>query len=180
MAVPTAAVHRPKSKQQQQQHHATISSATTKNKFTKGGGSGGINLQFVTGLLIGFVIALGLCIMMVSVTRVVESNNNNSEKNGVGVKEPPKQEDPPGWKSIHVFFHDENAGLKLTGDSAMDPKWFAQVHQDEIVVDLLGTQGYFIDLASNDAKQFSNTLALERNGLQWQGLCIEPNPSESS
>jgi hypothetical protein len=165
MTVPV--VHRPKSKQQQQQHQHH--------------GRGGSNLQFVTGLLLGFVIALGLCIMMVSVTQVLQTHENNENGNPDRVDQASPQqpkEDPPGWKSIHVFFNSENAGLKLTGDSAVDPKWFAQVHQDEIVVDLLGKQGYFIDLASNDAKDFSNTLALERNGLQWQGLCIEPNPSE--
>jgi hypothetical protein len=165
MTVPV--VHRPKSKQQQHHHHH---------------GRGGINLQFVTGLLLGFVIALGLCIMMVSVTQVLqthEKNENGKDNAAVRVDQAsPQQQDPPGWKSIHVFFNDESAGLKLTGDSAVDPKWFSQVHQDEIVVDLLGKQGYFIDLAANDAKDFSNTLALERNGLQWQGLCIEPNPSE--
>ena len=81
----------------------------------------------------------------------------------------------PGWKEIHVFYHDRDAGLNLTGDVESDPKWFSQVHQDEIVVDLLGRNGYFIDLAANDAREFSNTLALERS-YGWTGLCIEPNP----
>lgn len=89
----------------------------------------------------------------------------------------------PGWSTIHVFFGDASA---LTAE---DPqrKWYAQVKQDEIIVDLLeldqrhhSTNGnnnnnlFFIDLAANDAKEFSNTLALERHH-GWNGLCIEPN-----
>ena len=80
-----------------------------------------------------------------------------------------------GWKEIHVFYHDPNVGLNLTGEVDKDPKWFSQVRQDEYVVDLLGENGYFIDLAANDARDFSNTLALERSH-GWNGLCIEPNP----
>lgn len=41
-------------------------------------------------------------------------------------------------------------------------------------MDLIGPNGYFIDLAANDAKDWTNTLALENHG--WNGLCIEPNP----
>ena len=81
-------------------------------------------------------------------------------------------EDGGGWHPIHVFYGEES-GL----DIKKDQKWFAQVHQDEVIMDLIGGEtkkGYFIDLASNDAKELSNTLALERAG--WDGLCIEPNP----
>ena len=35
--------------------------------------------------------------------------------------------------------------------------------------------GYFIDLAANDAVRLSNTRALERD-YGWSGICIEPNP----
>jgi hypothetical protein len=56
-------------------------------------------------------------------------------------------------------------------------QWYSQARQDELVVALLRnkTNGYFIDLAANDAVQLSNTYALERY-YQWQGVCIEPNP----
>jgi hypothetical protein len=74
-----------------------------------------------------------------------------------------------GWHPIHVFYG-EDSGL-----DTKDQKWFAQVHQDEVLIDLIGEKGYFVDLAANDAKDFSNTLALERAG--WDGLCIEPNPA---
>lgn len=73
-----------------------------------------------------------------------------------------------GWHPINVYYG-EKSGLKEG-----DRRWFSQVHQDRVVIDLLGNQGYFVDLASNDAKDFSNTLALEKQG--WDGLCIEPNP----
>ncbi|CAJ1959931.1 unnamed protein product [Cylindrotheca closterium] len=33
---------------------------------------------------------------------------------------------------------------------------------------------YFVDLASNDAIDISNTVRLEEEG--WNGLCVEPNP----
>jgi hypothetical protein len=77
--------------------------------------------------------------------------------------------DTDGWHPINVFYGDVS-GLK-TGDE----QWFSQVNQDRIIVDLLGTDGYFMDLAANEAVEYSNTLALERQG--WNGLCIEPNPT---
>lgn len=70
-----------------------------------------------------------------------------------------------GWHPINVFFGDE-AGLKIPKNQ----KWFAQVHQDETVIDLIGENGYFIDLAANDAKEGSNTLALEHHG--WNGAFV--------
>lgn len=79
---------------------------------------------------------------------------------------PTLSKDPADWNEVHVYY-----GEPLqTGDE----QWFAQVHQDEVILDLLGNTGYFVDLAANDAQEFSNTLALERAG--WDGLCIEPNP----
>jgi hypothetical protein len=74
-----------------------------------------------------------------------------------------------GWHPINVWYGEES-GL----GAPKDRDWFAQVHQDEVMMQLIGPDGYFIDLASNDAMDFSNTLALERHG--WNGLCIEPNP----
>lgn len=54
--------------------------------------------------------------------------------------------------------------------------WYSQARQDEAIVSLLGGKrdGYFIDLAANDATILSNTYALERH-YGWKGLCIEPN-----
>jgi len=74
-----------------------------------------------------------------------------------------------GWHTINVFYG-EKSGLK----EDMNQEFYAQVHQDQVLLDLIGDNGYFVDLAANDAKIFSNTLVLERHG--WNGLCIEPNP----
>lgn len=81
----------------------------------------------------------------------------------------------PGWRQIDVFYG--NADIfeqSLPGEQ----KWFSQANQDELVVGLLNGKrnGYFIDLAANDAVELSNTYALERH-YEWQGLCIEPNPA---
>jgi hypothetical protein len=38
---------------------------------------------------------------------------------------------------------------------------FAQVNQDKLLLELIGQNGYFIDLAAKDAKEWSHTLALE-------------------
>jgi hypothetical protein len=75
-----------------------------------------------------------------------------------------------GWHTINVYYGDRS-GLGANPDIDYS---FAQVHQDDIVLDLIGPNGYFIDLAANDAKDLTNTLTLERHG--WNGLCIEPNP----
>jgi len=55
--------------------------------------------------------------------------------------------------------------------------YYSQVGQDVTLLSIFEnkTDGFFVDLASNDARVLSNTLALE-NHLGWQGLCIEPNP----
>ncbi|KAG7355004.1 methyltransferase FkbM domain containing protein [Nitzschia inconspicua] len=74
-----------------------------------------------------------------------------------------------GWHPIHVYYGDRSGlGASPTQES------FAQVKQDLILLDLIGPNGYFIDLAANDAKDLTNTLVLERHG--WKGLCVEPNP----
>jgi hypothetical protein len=82
----------------------------------------------------------------------------------------PKEALDNGWKSINVFYG-ETSGLGVQPDQ----EWFAQVNQDKLLLELIGPNGYFIDLAANDAKELSNTLALENHG--WNGLCVEPNPT---
>ena len=46
-----------------------------------------------------------------------------------------------GWSTVNVYYGDSKLGASPT------QTWFAQVHQDEIVLDLIGDNGYFIDLA---------------------------------
>lgn len=74
-----------------------------------------------------------------------------------------------GWQTVSVF----------AGNSSNKPEqsWAAQAGQDRTIATLHNNRsgGYFVDLASNDAVEFSNTFALERV-LNWTGLCIEANP----
>jgi hypothetical protein len=85
-----------------------------------------------------------------------------------------KLEANAGWKDISVY-------VGQGGHDYMIPQerqFHSQTSQDFIISALFNeTQGphYFIDLASNDAVELSNTLALERD-YGWEGLCIEPNP----
>lgn len=85
-----------------------------------------------------------------------------------------------GWSTIHVFAgntsHIVDASA-IPSDFYENNQWFSQLRQDFIVSKLLGGKrnGYFVDLASNDAIRISNTYALER-GFGWTGICIEPNP----
>ena len=88
--------------------------------------------------------------------------------------------DADGWSSIHVFYG--NASLlpessDITRFKFDHTTWFSQVRQDEVVATLFNSKknGYFVDLAANDAVHISNTYALETN-FGWSGICIEPNP----
>jgi len=77
----------------------------------------------------------------------------------------------PGWNPIYVYFGESNK-LEDRGK-----KFHGQLLQDKLVIELFGYKrnGYFIDLAANNAVTLSNTFALERD-YDWNGLCIEPNP----
>lgn len=57
-------------------------------------------------------------------------------------------------------------------------KFIGQKEQDKWVIDTIfnyKTGGYFVDLAATDGVAINNTLLLERK-LNWDGICIEPNP----
>ena len=79
--------------------------------------------------------------------------------------------DNDGWKSIQVF-----TGL-VDDWGTRNQTWFSQAKQDQLVAALFRGKrnGFFVDLAANDAEVYSNTVALERE-YHWNGLCIEPNP----
>ena len=87
---------------------------------------------------------------------------------------PRKTEGEVGWTTINVFYGSNNY---FESSLPSDRKFYSQVRQDEAVLGLLRnkTNGYFVDLASNDATTLSNSYALERF-YGWKGLCIEPNP----
>lgn len=79
-----------------------------------------------------------------------------------------------GWHPIHVFYGEKEGLFNDAPEYIKESQQsYAQVGQDSIILDLLGSNGYFIDLAANDALDLTNTLALERKG--WTGLCVEPN-----
>ena len=67
-----------------------------------------------------------------------------------------------------------------TSDKHKDDKtgsWFSQHGQDVAVAKFFNFKrdGFFVDLAANDAVWASNTFSLEQN-FGWKGICIEPNP----
>jgi hypothetical protein len=80
-------------------------------------------------------------------------------------------ENNQGWKSVDVFYGNTQDPENI------NRKWYSQWKQDSVVIGLLRNkrEGFFIDLAANDARKLSNTYALERR-YGWRGLCIEPNP----
>mmetsp|Transcript_47073 Transcript_47073/g.114889 ORF Transcript_47073/g.114889 Transcript_47073/m.114889 type:complete len:356 (-) Transcript_47073:1738-2805(-) len=88
-----------------------------------------------------------------------------------------------GWQTVNVYYGSsdlkEQALLSSQDQQQQKQSIFvhSQARQDECVLSLLHNQtnGYFIDLASNDATILSNTYSLERY-FGWNGLCIEPNP----
>ena len=123
---------------------------------------------FVLGYITGFTHRS-------AVFPVDDQTRPSQEDDPIVVTDPIAVADPiavtDGWKAIHVFY-----GQKIT-DGIPHNTSQTQANQDKIVVDLLHgkMQGYFLDLAANDALDMSNTYALERQ-YQWKGLCIEANP----
>ena len=78
-----------------------------------------------------------------------------------------------GWTTIDVFHGEKQAPIKNNSPN----RSYSQCKQDKVVMALFKNKrnGFFLDLAANDALKFSNTYVLERK-LDWRGLCIEPNP----
>ncbi|VEU37561.1 unnamed protein product [Pseudo-nitzschia multistriata] len=79
-----------------------------------------------------------------------------------------------GWKTMEVFYGSADSDESL---SPGHKTFFSQARQDEAILSMLRnkTNGFFVDLAANDATMLSNTYALEKH-FGWTGLCIEPNP----
>jgi len=72
--------------------------------------------------------------------------------------------------SIDIFYGSTDYVTSLLGNQL----WFSQAQQDQAVMRLLKypRNGFFIDLASNNATALSNTYAMDRY-YGWTGLCIE-------
>jgi hypothetical protein len=92
--------------------------------------------------------------------------------------------DADAWNMIHIFIGTNISKIDHMVDASMinneffyTTKWFSQLRQDYLVYQLLRKKqnGYFLDLAANDAIRISNTFALEYyHG--WDGIVMEPNP----
>lgn len=85
-----------------------------------------------------------------------------------------------GWNTLHVFYGNTShitQASQIPNDVFTKKKWFSQLQQDELVSRLLRGKrnGFFVDLAANDAVRISNTYALETH-YKWRGLCLEANP----
>lgn len=86
-----------------------------------------------------------------------------------------KDEEIPGWREVHVYVGDGCTNGSTVFHHRTKP-FPSQFGQDRKVIELFHAKsnGYFIDLAANDAHALSNTYALEKYH-NWTGLCIEPN-----
>ena len=115
---------------------------------------------FVAGVLLGKILEKGDSIVDYSVSSPAVQHST--------------AQGDDGWNTINVFY-----GATDNFESLLpSKKFFSQARQDEVVLKLLRykTDGYFVDLASNDATSLSNSYALEKH-YGWKGLCIEPNPA---
>lgn len=76
-----------------------------------------------------------------------------------------------GWSLLAVY-------VGTAREAALNARWTSQVGQDRTIFKLFDGKrdGYFVDLAANDAVYLSNTLTLEQE-YGWRGLCIEANPA---
>ena len=81
---------------------------------------------------------------------------------------------PVGWNPIHVFYGKMNHlldpipdkwWLKDSPKHKKGKKWFSQHGQDVAIAKVFQFKknGYFVDLAANDAVWASNTFAMEQN-----------------
>jgi hypothetical protein len=103
-------------------------------------------------------------------TKMMALEGNSNSNKAVSGKD---DDNDNGWQQIDVFYGNRE-GMLVSPES--NKKWYSQVDQDKLVYKYLGNMenGYFVDLASNDATMISNSYALETfHG--WRGLCVEPN-----
>ena len=145
-------------------------------------------LVFSGGMLFGFVLS-----SLLFLSSTVQQNLACAQ---TGLLSPPFQrwspsgdrsyspveeiQDQNGWKSIHVFYGNQSHAIDestIPEEYFHSNRWFSQFRQDEVVARLLKGKrnGFYIDLAANDAIRISNTYALEKY-FGWKGLCLEPNP----
>ena len=137
-------------------------------------------------ILVGVVIGIVLSAMIPDTEyaineRLLETTRNALAQNQDRASHNHRVADPEsGWHAIDVYYGDVKHlpyYSPINKDYFERVQWFSQRRQDFVVSTLLKGKknGYFLDLAANDAVQISNTYALE-TFFDWNGLCIEPNP----
>lgn len=139
-------------------------------------------IYFVSGVFVGFILSSFLSSVSLIERSIINGNSVISGDLRLILREesPSSFKKENGWSLIHVYFGNSSHiadNSNIPNDYFSEVQWFSQVRQDEVVSLLLKGKrnGYFIDLASNDAVKISNTYALERY-FGWNGLCVEPNP----
>lgn len=124
-------------------------------------GNRGGTLKLVTSVFTTTtILALAFAIYPLITREEVESLSSVAEQKG--------QVAENGWKSVDIFYGERN--LRTKGRRS-------QCKQDDLVAAVLKNvkNGYFLDLAANEAVNLSNTYLLEKN-FDWTGICVEPNP----
>jgi Methyltransferase FkbM domain len=148
------------------------------------------------GLLVGAGAAVGILItMMLMLLLLDRSSTSTGGRIAFTTTKSPETATiatrdslPSGMHPLYVYY----GQMDLITDSipnqwwlSTDPhqqhtnihgEWFAQHGQDIAVAKFhhFKRNGYFVDLAANDAIWASNTFSLEQN-FGWQGICIEAN-----
>jgi len=130
-----------------------------------------IGILFIVGVIVCMHTLRSTSSSTTTITSLLRGETEEAEYNN---------DRADGWHPIHVYYGE--AESEINPDPTIS---HSQAKQDEIILALMDkldddeindTPGrrFYIDLASNDATEASNTLQLENNG--WEGLCIEPNP----
>jgi hypothetical protein len=144
----------------------------------------GVLLGIVIGLLLSVIINVDIGANQASDERLLQVMSHalaNRQQPIVAINSDSQIDPSPGWHQIDVYIGADNKHLPfysaIPNDYFDRVQWFSQRRQDFVVSQLLRNKknGYFVDLAANDAVRISNTYALETH-FDWQGLCIEPNP----
>ena len=142
-----------------------------------------LQAAFAAGIMVGFLLSSFTWLVSVPKSEILCSYQQlatSSARQQSNALSNTFQQYDSGWKLIHVFFgnnsHIAESSNIPSGYFKLN-NWFSQYRQDEVVSMLFSGKrnGYFVDLASNDAVRISNTYALE-TFFDWQGLCLEPNP----
>lgn len=136
----------------------------------------------VTRVAISLVVALGCMVVVFALTTSAELHHERTYERTL-----PAADVAGGGKDLlgssrghrsrgykPVLFYVGSQQLERT------PQAKSQSGQDMLVARILnGTlhrRGFFVDLAANDARVFSNTFRLETE-WGWRGVCVEANPA---